>query len=112
MILNRRAFLTGLLAAPIIVRPGLLMPVRPLDPIEGVLGTFNGIEFIDDRVVRDNWQDAFHDMLLTGTGIHRVSVDDLKVLVKGDQKNPAGVNWTEIFKADTTRWWTFPKVPT
>lgn len=31
MILTRRSFLTGLLAAPIIIRtPGLLMPVRPL----------------------------------------------------------------------------------
>lgn len=30
MILTRRSFLTGLLAAPIIVRPGILMPIRPL----------------------------------------------------------------------------------
>jgi len=30
MILARRKFLIGLLAAPIIVRPGILMPVRPL----------------------------------------------------------------------------------
>lgn len=30
MILSRRSFLSGLLAAPIIVRPGILMPVKPL----------------------------------------------------------------------------------
>lgn len=28
--MNRRGFLAGLLAAPIIVRPGLIMPIRPL----------------------------------------------------------------------------------
>lgn len=32
MILTRRSFLTGILAAPIIVRPGILMPIRPLAP--------------------------------------------------------------------------------
>ena len=30
MIINRRSFLAGLLAAPIIVRPGIIMPVKPL----------------------------------------------------------------------------------
>jgi hypothetical protein len=30
MIITRRSFLTGLVAAPLIVRPGLLMPVRKL----------------------------------------------------------------------------------
>lgn len=30
MIITRRSFLTGLLAAPIILRPGIIMPVRPL----------------------------------------------------------------------------------
>lgn len=32
MLIGRRAFLTGLLAAPIIVRAGIIMPVRPLAP--------------------------------------------------------------------------------
>jgi hypothetical protein len=31
----RRTFLTGLLAAPIIVRAGIIMPVRPIDPTDG-----------------------------------------------------------------------------
>jgi hypothetical protein len=30
MILARRAFLTGLVAAPVIVRAGLIMPIKPL----------------------------------------------------------------------------------
>ena len=30
MILSRRSFLVGLVAAPVIIRPGILMPVRPL----------------------------------------------------------------------------------
>lgn len=30
MLLNRRSVLFGLLAAPIVVRPGLLMPVKPV----------------------------------------------------------------------------------
>lgn len=30
MILSRRSILFGLLAAPIVVRPGLLMPVKPV----------------------------------------------------------------------------------
>jgi hypothetical protein len=34
MLINRRKFLTGLIAAPIIVRAGLLMPVRPLPVVE------------------------------------------------------------------------------
>jgi hypothetical protein len=29
--IHRRTFLTGLLAAPIIVRAGIIMPVKPLD---------------------------------------------------------------------------------
>ena len=31
MIISRRSFLVGLLAAPIVVRSGLIMPVRSLD---------------------------------------------------------------------------------
>ena len=31
MILSRRSFLTGLIAAPVIVRAGIIMPVKPLD---------------------------------------------------------------------------------
>lgn len=30
MNLSRRLFLTGLIAAPVIVRPGILMPVKPV----------------------------------------------------------------------------------
>jgi hypothetical protein len=34
MILSRRSFLTGLIAAPIIVRAGIIMPVKPIDPAD------------------------------------------------------------------------------
>jgi hypothetical protein len=49
MNLSRRGFIAGLLAAPIIVRPGILMPVKPL-PIEGRLGTFTGISFTQSEL--------------------------------------------------------------
>lgn len=39
MLIDRRKFLTGLLAAPIIVRAGLLMPVRPLPVVEELTAT-------------------------------------------------------------------------
>ena len=32
MIINRRSVLFGLIAAPIVVRSGLIMPVKPIDP--------------------------------------------------------------------------------
>jgi hypothetical protein len=37
MILSRRSFLVGLLAAPIIVREGLIMPVKPLAMERGIV---------------------------------------------------------------------------
>jgi hypothetical protein len=40
MILSRRSFLTGLIAAPIIVRAGIIMPVKPIDPRPDIARAF------------------------------------------------------------------------
>lgn len=32
MLIGRRSFLTGIIAAPIILRPGIIMPVRQMRP--------------------------------------------------------------------------------
>ena len=37
--ITRRSFLRGLLAAPIVVRSGLVMPVKPLAHLEGEMLT-------------------------------------------------------------------------
>lgn len=54
MILSRRSVLFGLIAAPIVVRAGLIMPVKPLVEFEGALGTFEGIRFVGEaRVIQE-----------------------------------------------------------
>jgi hypothetical protein len=47
MILSRRSFLTGLVAAPIIVRAGIIMPVRPIDPRPDITRAFQEMQFVD-----------------------------------------------------------------
>lgn len=45
MILTRRRLLTGLIAAPIVVRAGLLMPVKAItEPKMALLGVYWGVQ--------------------------------------------------------------------
>jgi hypothetical protein len=50
--LHRRAFITGLIAAPAIVRPGLLMPIRPIyrddEWIDELRVTKGVVRYVDD----------------------------------------------------------------
>jgi hypothetical protein len=62
MILSRRSFLTGLLAAPIIVRAGIIMPVKPIDPRPDIARAFAVERELGTMIVHGS--DAFgHQMV-------------------------------------------------
>ncbi len=40
MVISRRSFITGLIAAPLIVRAGIIMPIKPIDPRPDIARAF------------------------------------------------------------------------
>lgn len=73
MILTRRRLLTSLLAAPLVVRPGILMPVRPLPADLDVQAAVNRFLDMANERMRKQMDRAMLDMLLYGRSYVSVS---------------------------------------
>lgn len=75
MILNRRRFLTGLIAAPVVARAEFLMPVRSL----WIGPTFNGVEIqLSDYIIEKFAKALEYDIL------HINSPGEICYLINGE----------------------------
>jgi len=90
--ISKRSFLIGLIAAPVVIKSGILMPIKVIKPIK----TFNlaDYEFLMNKMI-ENWQRHIANQIIYGSDFN---YGGLKFFVKDDKIESERISIHRIFK--------------
>ena len=94
--MNRRSFLIGLIAAPVVIRSGILMPIKVIEPVR--VFTLDDYEVLMNKMI-DDWTKKIADDIIYGNNF---AYGGLKFFVKDDKIESERITIVRMLKHDHT----------